>query len=98
MKSVALMAVVWLAGCTTAGVGSAGGPGTGPAGAPCNAAAVQDLVGKPAAANAADAQRRTGATTTRSYESGSAVTMDYRADRLNIETDAAGVIVKLSCG
>ena len=29
---------------------------------------------------------------------GSAVTMDYNADRLNVEIDAAGIITRLSCG
>lgn len=29
---------------------------------------------------------------------GTAITMDYRAERLNVETDAAGVITRLYCG
>jgi hypothetical protein len=91
------MAMVALAGCTTTGGALDPVSAVLPLDAACNAAAVQDLVGKAAATNAAHAKRRAGAATTRSYVSGSAATMDYRADRLNIETDAAGVIVKLSC-
>lgn len=98
MKALVVTAMVALAGCTTGGAAGDPAPVAQSSGGSCNAAAVQDLVGKPAAENAADAQRRAGAATTRRYESGSAVTMDYRADRLNIETDAAGAIVKLSCG
>lgn len=64
----------------------------------CDAEAVQDLIGKPLEASRADAMRRAGAATVRAYVSGSPVTMDYRHDRLNIETDEAGTIVKLSCG
>ncbi len=69
-----------------------------PQGGKCDATAVQDLVGKPLAANEADAKKRAGAGAVRSYATGAALTMDYREDRLNIETDANGTIVKLSCG
>ena len=93
MKAIVIAAMV-LAGCTTVGPEA---PSAAPQGS-CNAAAVQDLVGKPLAAAQADAKRRAGAAVVRSYETGSALTMDYRADRLNIETDATGTIVKLSCG
>ena len=64
----------------------------------CDAATVQDLVGKPLAQHEAEAKRRAGAGTVRSYVTGSALTMDYRENRLNIETDAGGTIIKLSCG
>jgi len=74
-------------------------PATGtPSAQGCNAAAVQDLVGKPLAANETDAKRRAGAAAVRSYVTGAALTMDFREDRLNVETDAGGTIVKLSCG
>ncbi|WP_127142377.1 I78 family peptidase inhibitor [Pelagibacterium montanilacus] len=35
---------------------------------------------------------------TRIYETGSAVTQDYRADRLNLETDTNDALVRASCG
>ena len=93
MKAVVLVAMA-VAGCTTMDRASNGDV----AGDTCNAAAVQDLVGKPVGTSEADAKRRTGAAVVRSYVTGAALTMDYRADRLNIETDAAGTILKLSCG
>lgn len=93
MKAIVAAAVV-LAGCTTMREESAAvEPQAG-----CNAAAVQDLVGKTLSYVQVDAKRRAGAAMVRSYETGAALTMDYRADRLNIETDATGVVVKLSCG
>ena len=67
-------------------------------GTKCDANAAQGLIGRPADASAAEAQRLSGAGTVRRYRTGDAVTMDFRADRLNVETDAAGAIVKLSCG
>lgn len=94
MKHLALLAVISLAACTAPGAGL---PSPSPAGT-CDAAAVQDLVGKPHDTHRAEAQRRAHAGLVRSYATGAALTMDYRADRLNIETDAGGRIVKLSCG
>ena len=60
----------------------------------CKASALQGLVGQP----------RTVLGTmllpagTRVIGPGDAVTMDYRTDRLNIETDAAGRVTKVRCG
>ncbi|GAA4217722.1 hypothetical protein GCM10022253_16940 [Sphingomonas endophytica] len=67
-------------------------------GVQCDANAVQSLVGRMAAEVTAEAQKRSGARTVRSYRSGDAVTMDFRPDRLNVERDAAGKVVKFSCG
>ncbi|MEH3101946.1 I78 family peptidase inhibitor [Sphingomonas adhaesiva] len=68
------------------------------AGVRCNANAAEGLIGRPADAAAALAQKSSGARTLRRYVTGSPVTMDFRPDRLNVETDAAGTIVKLTCG
>ena len=92
MKSGVILAVM-LSACMT--VPTAESPAT--AGG-CDAAKVQDLIGKPAASSRGAAQRGSGARTMRVYETGSPVTMDYRMDRLNIETDDKGLIVRLSCG
>lgn len=93
MKAI-LAAAVALAGCTAADQA----PPAENLPAACDAAAVQDLIGKPLGAHEAEAKQRAGARVVRSYPSGSALTMDFRPDRLNIETDTAGAIVKLSCG
>lgn len=60
----------------------------------CSADAVQSLIGT----NIAAVDTRPLARTVRVIPPNSAVTMDYNPQRLNIETDARGVIVRLSCG
>ena len=66
---------------------------------PCNAAVVQDMVGRQRSGEVgAEAVLRSGAETLRWIEPGSAYTMDYREDRLNIEVDARGKITRLRCG
>ncbi|MBB3692648.1 I78 family peptidase inhibitor [Sphingomonas sp. BK580] len=103
MSRAALAAVVLvaLAGCApkmatpVAAAPVAGGEAPG---ARCDAGAAAALVGRSADASMAEAQRLSRARTVRRYATGDALTMDYRADRLNVETDARGTIVRLSCG
>ena len=68
-------------------------------GGSCNAEPAQQFVGqKLDDALNARAKSATGATGVRVIRPGMAVTMDYRADRLNIEIDDDGRIVRISCG
>jgi hypothetical protein len=72
---------------------------TPPTGPRCDATKVQSFVGRmgdPATVERAKAGA--GAEAVRRYETGSVLTMDFRADRLNVEVDAGGRIVKLGCG
>lgn len=69
-----------------------------PAAAPvvdaCGAAELQDLVGQPQAA----ASAITFAVPVRIIQPGSAVTMDFREDRLNVEVGTDGNIARIFCG
>lgn len=60
----------------------------------CGASALQSLVGQPASV----LQTMRFAGPVRIIRPGMAVTMDYRADRLNIEIDAGEQIIRVTCG
>lgn len=60
----------------------------------CNASELQDLVGRPD--TVLDTMRFSGPF--RVIRPGTPVTMDYRQDRLNIEIDLEGRIVRVYCG
>lgn len=64
----------------------------------CDAAPVQDLIGRAADTVLLDAEKRSGSGMVRVHATGDAVTMDYRADRLNLEVDAANRIIAVKCG
>lgn len=65
----------------------------------CNADAVQGLVGQQATdAVVAQATADSGSKSVRVLKPTDAATMDFRQDRLNINTDEAGVIESLRCG
>lgn len=65
----------------------------------CFVEKAQTLLGRPATQElATEALRLTGARTVRWMRPGMAVTMDYRADRLNILIDDTNMVTRLSCG
>lgn len=65
----------------------------------CNADAVQSHVGhKASAASGAELLRLSGARALRWVPPRTAVTMDYRADRLTVAFDDDYTIVRISCG
>lgn len=64
---------------------------------PCRPEAAAALAGRPFTAEAA-LMAATGASLVRRISPGAPVTMDFLADRLTVEVDAAGRIVRASCG
>lgn len=68
-------------------------------GAPCNAEAAQQYIGKTADSGTVQAAvSASGSKAVRVIEPDMMVTMDYRGDRLNIHVDAAGKITRITCG
>ena len=69
-----------------------------PAGA-CNAAPAQGLLGRPSSPELArEAQRLTGARVWRWLRPGQMVTMEFRADRLNLRLNAGDKVEAITCG
>jgi hypothetical protein len=74
-------------------------PVHGDTGYTCNAEGLADLIGRPATAGlGAAALERSGSRSLRWIQPGTAVTMDYRLDRLNIHLDGKNVVTKFTCG
>ena len=80
--------------------------GFAPAGPPpasvqgdCNAGQAQFTLGRLLDEHLrSQALSRSGASSLRVYRSGDAITMDFSAQRLNLELDASGKVIKASCG
>jgi len=93
-----LLCCALLAGCVVPPAGSPPYPGLPPVPMPpedaCGAPDLQGLVGQ----QRSTLDRMRFAVPLRVIEPGMAVTMDYSAQRLNIELDAAGRIQRVYCG
>lgn len=106
-----VLAAALLAGCSNTSESSSQ-PEEGVAGSPassanssvdgyarCDAAAVQFAVGKPASAALLDqAKAKAGAQTARVLGPNDIVTLEYRSDRLNLNTDDSGKVNRVNCG
>lgn len=92
---LAILAALAVAACAPA---QAPG-GAGPVAGQCDAARLGTLVGRAFTDSLrAEALRRSGARTARVIRPGDAVTMDYRADRLNIHLTARDRVERFACG
>ena len=76
-----------------------GDAGGAPGAQACNADAARSAVGKTATPEVVEqARRASGAAVARVLHPGEVVTMEYRADRLNLEVDAGNVVLSVRCG
>lgn len=100
MAGAALAGLVFLAGCTTPASNQPTSPMPPPApGTACNAQGAQFAVGKTAGASVIEeARQRSGSYMARILRPNQVVTMEFNAQRLNLDVDAAGVIKKVRCG
>lgn len=86
------LAILSITACSAPPAKDSGAP------AACRQDAAAALTGKNCISDA-DARQATGASIVRQIQPGQPVTMDYRRERVTIETDAAsGKIVRAYCG
>jgi len=98
IRLLAIAAVLPLAACTQERPPEST-PTPPPAEAACNADAVQSLVGQTATAEVGgQLLKGSGATNLRWVPPRTAVTMDFRPDRLTVSYDDALKIERISCG
>lgn len=98
IRMTALAPVALMACAPTMPATESAAPAPPTSGVRCDGNAVAALVGRPADAVVADAQRLSGARTVRRYVTGDMLTMDFNPERLNVETNASDNVVKFSCG
>jgi hypothetical protein len=93
------LAGVLLAGCTTTSDGREPTRPVGGENGQCDATSAQSHIGQRATAElGGQLLRMTGATTLRWVPPRTAVTMDFRADRLTVSYDDNMMIERISCG
>lgn len=102
LKIILASATAWLlVGCTTPAPPppSTGAAPAGPTAGVCNAQGAQFAVGKTAGASVVeDARQRSGSYMARVLRPGQMVTMEFNAQRLNLDVDAGSVIRRARCG
>ncbi len=100
--TLSALSLLALFGCATPSPPVGATPGTVPAGPPtgvCNAQGAQFALGKqPLASLVEQARQRSGSYMARVLRPGQVVTMEFNAQRLNLDLDAAGVIIRARCG
>ncbi|WP_342652917.1 I78 family peptidase inhibitor [Pseudomonas sp. F3-2] len=101
-SGLVLMAAL-LAGCSSTSDSSSqpaeGSTAAAASDSRCDAAAAQFAVGKPASPALLDqARAKAGAQMARVLGPNDMVTLEYRSERLNLNTDQAGTVNRVNCG
>ncbi|WP_085638055.1 MULTISPECIES: I78 family peptidase inhibitor [unclassified Pseudomonas] len=96
----ALAAIAMLAGCSSTSSEPAKDPVASEAGhGRCEASAAQFAIGKKASPQLLDqARTRAGAQNARFLKPNDMITLEYRSDRLNLNTDTDLIVTRASCG
>ncbi|MFW9080109.1 I78 family peptidase inhibitor [Pseudomonas sp. P2757] len=94
------MAVAVLSGCSTSSSESATDPVATESGhSRCEAQSAQFAIGKKASPELLEqARTKAGAQNARFLKPDDMVTLEYRSDRLNLNTDNALVVTRINCG
>lgn len=96
-----LLAAALLAGCSTTSTEPAtdAAATTETGHSRCEAKAAEFTIGKQASPQLLDeARKRAGAQNARFLQPDDMVTLEYRSDRLNLNTDAGHIVTRVNCG
>ena len=97
--ALAITAPLLMAACGNMTPASTGASASTPAATRCNAAPAQFALGRNIdAALESDARARAGARLSRVLKPNQVVTMEFNAERLNLNVDDAGRVTRVSCG
>jgi len=97
LYAAVLVSLLTLSACTDTHINRASPSST--SASACDAAAVQDLIGRAADAGLQQqAQTKAGASSARTLGPRDVATMDYNLQRLNLYTDDNRIIIRISCG
>ncbi|MCU7645586.1 I78 family peptidase inhibitor [Pseudomonas piscis] len=94
-----LLAVAVLGGCSTGGSTKEPVAAAEAGHTRCEATAAEFVIGKKASAELLEqARTRAGAQYARFLKPNDMITLEYRSDRLNLNTDADLVVTRVNCG
>ncbi|APC14841.1 hypothetical protein BLL42_03545 [Pseudomonas frederiksbergensis] len=94
-----LLAAVMLAGCSSTSESAKEPVVAGVGSGRCEAKAAEFTIGKKASPELLEqARTRSGSQTARVLRPNDMITLEYRSDRLNLNTDANLVITRVNCG
>ena len=94
-----LLIVGLLAACAQAPQSAASSAASGASAGACNAAGAQFAVGRSADATLVEqARQRSGSQMARVLRPGQAVTLEFNAQRLNLDINAASLVTRARCG
>ncbi|WJD72128.1 I78 family peptidase inhibitor [Pseudomonas asiatica] len=99
LATLAVAAV--LAGCSTGGNSAGGAAPATPAGndGRCEASGADFAIGKPASAELLEqARKASGSQMARILKPHDVVTLEYRSERLNLNVDEQGKVIRVNCG
>ncbi|PSS58971.1 I78 family peptidase inhibitor [Pseudomonas sp. BBP2017] len=96
---MSLLAVAVLAGCSSTGGSSSKAPAAANNDGRCQARGAEFAIGKQATpALVEQARKASGSQMAHALGPRDAMTMDYRSERLNLHTNAQGVVTSVNCG
>lgn len=96
LATLAVAAV--LAGCSTGGNAAGGAAPAGNDGR-CEASGADFAIGKPASAELLEqARKASGSQMARILKPHDVVTLEYRSERLNLNVDEQGKVIRVNCG